>query len=325
MNPTHPAEALRLSIAAVERETRIGKDTLRVWERRYGFPQPERDAHGERLYPPEQVERLHIVRRLLDGGHRPGRVVPLDLASLRELGQTAPEARRAQALSAAPGAAEGKSSATAAEAAEELQAWMLLVRSHVPARLRRALGQALLRRGLASFVVDLAIPFMHAVGEAWAQGRLAVFEEHLASDVLETTLRSALAATPEPGTASAPRVLLSTLQGETHGLGLLMADALFSVEGCACMNLGCQTPAQELAAAARAHRADIVVLSSSAAANPAKVAEALAELRALLPASVELWAGMPHAGLRRRGVPGALLLDRLDSIAAQVQRWRTNR
>jgi len=172
-------------------------------------------------------------------------------------------------------------------------------------------------------VVDLAIPFMHAVGQAWAQGRLAVFEEHLASDVLDTTLRSALAAAPEPGTASTPRVLLSTLQGETHGLGLLMADAMFSVEGCACMNLGCQTPSQDLAAAAQALRADIVVLSSSAAANPVKLAEALAELRALLPASVELWAGLPHAGLRRRGVPGVLLLDRLDSIAAQVQRWRS--
>jgi methanogenic corrinoid protein MtbC1 len=213
---------------------------------------------------------------------------------------------------------------TADATAEEIQAWLQLVRDHVPARLRRALGQALLRQGLASFVLDLAIPFLHAVGEAWAQGRLAVFEEHLASDVLDTTLRSALAATPEPGTSSVPRVLLSTLQGETHGLGLLMADALFSVEGCACMNLGCQTPSQDLAAATAAYRADIVVLSSSTAANPVKLAEALAELRALLPAPVELWTGLPHAGLLRRGVPGVRLFDRLDSIASQVQRWRAD-
>jgi hypothetical protein len=27
-----------MNIAAVERETGLGKDTLRVWERRYGFP-----------------------------------------------------------------------------------------------------------------------------------------------------------------------------------------------------------------------------------------------------------------------------------------------
>ena len=50
------------SIAAVERETRLSKDVLRVWERRYGFPQPVRDANGERCYPAEQVDRLRLMR-----------------------------------------------------------------------------------------------------------------------------------------------------------------------------------------------------------------------------------------------------------------------
>ena len=39
------------SIADVERETGLGKDALRVWERRYGFPVPLRDRLGERVYP----------------------------------------------------------------------------------------------------------------------------------------------------------------------------------------------------------------------------------------------------------------------------------
>ncbi|MGE0106807.1 MAG: MerR family DNA-binding transcriptional regulator, partial [Thiomonas sp.] len=51
MNDRTVNTALQLSIAAVERDTGIGKDTLRVWERRYGFPQPHRDASGDRLYP----------------------------------------------------------------------------------------------------------------------------------------------------------------------------------------------------------------------------------------------------------------------------------
>jgi DNA-binding transcriptional regulator YiaG len=44
-------EDVELPIAAVERDTGLSKDTLRVWERRYGFPQPARDGAGERLYP----------------------------------------------------------------------------------------------------------------------------------------------------------------------------------------------------------------------------------------------------------------------------------
>ena len=37
-----------LNIAGAERATGLSKDTLRVWERRYGFPTPHRDAAGER-------------------------------------------------------------------------------------------------------------------------------------------------------------------------------------------------------------------------------------------------------------------------------------
>src|SRR5258707_8581705 len=47
-----------LPISAVERETGLAKDTLRVWERRYGFPRPERDSAGDRRYPADQVRQL---------------------------------------------------------------------------------------------------------------------------------------------------------------------------------------------------------------------------------------------------------------------------
>ncbi|WP_300327741.1 MerR family transcriptional regulator, partial [Accumulibacter sp.] len=74
-----------LPIAVVERDTGIGKDTLRVWERRYGFPRPYRDASGDRLYPVDQVERLRLIRRLLDLGYRPGRLVGAEDADLAQL------------------------------------------------------------------------------------------------------------------------------------------------------------------------------------------------------------------------------------------------
>jgi DNA-binding transcriptional MerR regulator len=76
-----------LTISAVERELGIGKDTLRVWERRYGFPNPKRDANGERRYPPDQVARLRLVRRLLDQGMRPHQLLSLPADALEDGGQ----------------------------------------------------------------------------------------------------------------------------------------------------------------------------------------------------------------------------------------------
>lgn len=73
--PTEPRNSPLLTISAVERETGLSKDTLGAWERRYGFPIPERDARGDRRYPPQQVERLRKIKRLVDHGFRPSKIM----------------------------------------------------------------------------------------------------------------------------------------------------------------------------------------------------------------------------------------------------------
>lgn len=299
-----------LTIAAVERDTRISKDTLRVWERRYGFPQPLRDTNGERLYPAEQVERLRHIKRLMDMGYRPGRIVGMGLAELLAMDIVATP-------DSLPRTEEGL------RRRQELEHLLALLLSHDVQALRRTLGQALLRRGVGAFIKDIAVPLLVDVGEAWSRGQVAVFEEHVCSQALETVLRSSLSMHPELKDEPRPRVLLVTFPFEAHGLALLMAEALFSVEGCLCMNLGTQTPLSDMTLAAKAHRADIVALSFSAAVSPHQWVEALNDLRAALPPNVEIWAGTTAAmSVQRRVGEGVLLLNRLDAIGPEVARWR---
>src|ERR1044071_8582454 len=73
------------NISAVERDTGLSKDTLRMWERRYRFPTPLRDANGERIYTASEVEKLRLIKRLMDRGHRPGRVIARSLEELSAL------------------------------------------------------------------------------------------------------------------------------------------------------------------------------------------------------------------------------------------------
>ena len=94
-SPSTSSEPLA-SIAATERDTGLSKETLRVWERRYGFPAPMRDAGGERGYPADQLAKLRLVKRLIDAGHRPGRIVSLDMTELRALAEGAAPPRRAR-------------------------------------------------------------------------------------------------------------------------------------------------------------------------------------------------------------------------------------
>lgn len=302
------------SIAAVERDTGLSKDTLRVWERRYGFPQPARDAFDERLYPPEQVERLRLVRRLLDAGHRPGRVVALDLPALQAL-----------AVPAVAVATEGVARHAQAGPAvlPDVAACLALVQRHDAPGLRRQLAQAALRLGLLQFVTGLVAPLTTAVGDAWMQGRFQVFEEHLYTECVTGVLRGAIASVPAHPDAAGPRVLLTTFPGEPHAIGLLMVEALLALEGCACLSLGTQTPVPEIAAAALAHRADIVALSFTPVQGASAVLAALRELRQTLPAAVTVWAGGNCPALDRQGVvAGVLRLHALERLPEQVALWR---
>jgi hypothetical protein len=71
-------------IGAVSRLTGVPADTLRVWERRYRVVAPLRSDTGTRLYGPEDVSRLTLIKRLVDRGDAIGSVANLSLDQLRE-------------------------------------------------------------------------------------------------------------------------------------------------------------------------------------------------------------------------------------------------
>jgi len=133
MNARAAAVPVCLTIASVERDTGLSKDTLRVWERRYGFPAPGRDALGERLYPLDQVDKLRTLKRLLDLGHRPGRVVGLPIEELQRLAQASAGAslRNAQPV----------------HTQDDLDGLLRLLTAHHFDELRGQLSQLLLRMG----------------------------------------------------------------------------------------------------------------------------------------------------------------------------------
>jgi DNA-binding transcriptional MerR regulator/methylmalonyl-CoA mutase cobalamin-binding subunit len=294
------------TISDVERDTGVAKETLRVWERRYDFPQPLRDPNGERIYPIEQVHKLRLVKRLIDLGFRPGKVIKYSTDELQAL------------TGKATGHANGASST-----APELQTYLELCKSHQMEALRRKLSQALLMMGLKSFVIELVAPLTTLVGEAWASGVLATFEEHLYTESLTVVMRSAVFAMPQANAsnAGAPRIMLTTLPQERHGLGLLMAEAMCVAEGAHCISLGVQTPLLDIVEAARVQRVDIIALSFSVAMNPRQALDGLAELHTRLSGSAELWAGGGNAALKRRRPPYVRVFALAD-ISAAIAEWR---
>ncbi|NDC61292.1 MAG: MerR family transcriptional regulator [Betaproteobacteria bacterium] len=309
MNLRNPNQSLNLSIAAVERDTGIGKDTLRVWERRYGFPQPLRDEFDERSYPLEQVEKLRIIKRLLDQGQRPGRIVTLPIEELQKLSYS-------QMYSPQGLAGINEAHGT------DLRSYMASLLRHDLDALRRGLHQALASMGINQFVTELVAPLNMLVGDAWMRGELEVFEEHLYTECITSVMHQAIHQVNTSSQKSAPTVLLTTFPQEQHGLGLLMVECLLALQGCHCLSLGVQTPLHDIARAAAAHHVNVVALSFSSSLNQKQLIDGLAELRKKLPESMEIWAGGSNPVLSRRPPAKVCVLSSLDQIAQQVQRWR---
>jgi DNA-binding transcriptional MerR regulator/methylmalonyl-CoA mutase cobalamin-binding subunit len=307
-----PVAEPTLPIAAVERDTGLSKDTLRMWERRYGFPSPQRDAQGERAYPMAQVERLRLIRRLIDAGHRPSRVMALDGPAVEAL---LDKARRTEAAGAA--------AATVGQ--RRLPEILAALQRFDLQALRLDLQGDLARLGLERFVRDLLAPACTGVGEAWLHGEIAVHQEHAFTEIVERLLHQALLTLPPVPASAGPRVLLTTLPGEPHGLGLLMAEAQLVLEGAVCIPLGLQTPLPEIVAAAAAHRVDIVALGLSGCSPERSLVATLQRLRQALPRSVALWAGGRAPALRRRRLVGINVVTELHDVPAALQAWRNHR
>lgn len=287
-----------LPIGAVERETGIPKDLLRMWERRYGFPEPGRDGQGDRLYPREQVDKLRQVRRLMDLGFRPGKVIglpPDQLALMLDAHQPA---------------------WTPSPACADLIA---LLRGSDGGAVRDYLQRQLAVLGLRPFVGQFLLEANLLVGDAWMRGEIEVYEEHLYTELVNRVLREALQRFSLPMVP--PRVLLTTWPGEQHQLGILMVEVFLRLAGAEVLPFGVEMPGTDIVKAAHKYGVDVVALSFSAAFDD-DLADTLRPLVAALPRGTEIWlGGQGCRGLKSQA--GAWhVMATLDELEGRVAAWR---
>ncbi len=295
--------SVMLPINAVERETGVSKELLRMWERRYRFPEPLRDDQGDRIYPMDQVNKLRLLRRLIDLGFRPGKIISLSSEELERLLR-----------------AQGKDNT---EAFPELENELLgVLKSRDPTQVRDYLSHQLIRMGLQSFILEFLQHANAIVGDAWMRGQVEVHEEHLFTEQVQTLVRHAIGGL-SPST-QAPRVMLTTPPDEAHTLGLLMVEALLRLDNVDVVCYGAQMPVREAAQAVSKHKMNIIAVSFSASCPTSKAIDYLEELRFRLPLAVEIWGGGAALRSTRRSVEAVQFFHDLPGIRRAVTSWRHN-
>lgn len=308
--PHETGEEALLGIGALSKASGIPMDTLRTWERRYGFPAPHRTAGNQRLYPASTLERLFLIARALDLGHRAASVVPA----------TADALLRLPGMTAAPDAAPQPPVPRTADDAPQpsagwLAQWMACVQALDASGLDQELRRSWSQLGALAFLTQRTGPFLESVGESWAVGAITVAHEHFASERLRDFLAGIWA--PMAVENRGPTVLCTTLPGDQHVLGLHMVACVAAMAGLRVVFLGADLPIVDIARAAR-QTALAVLVSVSSASDPAMASAHLSTLRRLLPQEIAILVGGKGAPGPTDGVRHVTELSALWSWASDV-------
>ena len=255
----------------IERETGFGKEQLRKWRQRFGFPPKESNVEGKIAYSDQTVEQLHLIRRLLEAGFRPAQVVGktvLELEKLKlELGLNAVVYTPDESI-------------------------VLLIEYIKLNDLKGFLSILMKKRGkqiMLDFVQNTIAPLMIGIGEAWRRDEIDIHHEHLCSAHIERYLHAEiLRLRPREGL---PVILLALPPGEHHLLGLLIAEAVLAEEGATTINIGSGIPLNNLKLAAITCKADVVALSFSFAHPSKDILPTILHFRRLLPPEIQIWVG----------------------------------
>ena len=272
--PTEPAEVSvpvadtrgALHIREVVRIAGLRREQLYMWQRRYGFPAPLRDSFGDRVYPPDQVARLKLIKQLLSEGWRAGAVVPLTESVLQSmLGLTVEDP---------------------APLPHEIETGVQLLAQHRIGELQNHLSKLLVSQGTRKFLEATLIPLNEAVHERVVRGEMENFQELRFADLAQRLLRD-VTRLVRP-TRDARQVLLATPPNDPNQLGLAILELLLFTEGVNCLTLGAGVPAQEIAGAAAAYKASVVVLLFDRGISGKIAGQEIRSLRAQLVRSIPL-------------------------------------
>lgn len=291
-------------IGAVVRTTGISPHTLRIWERRYDIVEPLRTQAGGRLYRDGDIEKLRIVKFLVDHGHPIGQVAQL---STRQLTHLAKRDGSVQVKARHP--------EPSPDIARIRQALIDALRSLDIARADALLGEAYLGLGARLLALDLLVPLLIQIGDEWASLRYDVFQEHAATVVVRNYLGSLLRTLAT--VAKSDAVISVTLPGELHELGALMAALISTTRGYRTFYLGPNLPTVQIATAVTKCRARIVLIS---VINPldAKGHAELDSLRKRLDPRVEIFVGGRGITTHTKTIKGVVFLPDLRALDARL-------
>lgn len=233
------------TIKDIENLTGIKSHTLRIWEQRYGIPNPKRTDTNIRYYDDQDLKLLLNVSLLNKQGHKISHLTSLTKEELEKLALA-----HCQNVD---------------DTSIQLDSLMKAMFNLDEAAFEKILSSHLLNFGLEHTMSNLFFPFLKRIGILWQTGQVNPAYEHFMSNLIRQKLVVAIdtqVITPVP---DAKKFVLFLPEGEMHELGLLLANYILRARGHQTIYLGQNLPYTDLESILGQYQFDCIlsVLTSS--------------------------------------------------------------
>ena len=253
----------KYTVNEVEERTKVPATTLRQWERRYGFPLPERSESGYRMYSERDLKQILAMKRHIEDGVPASRAAEL----VQQLGVASQGPRPVSDLS--------REFTEALVALDDARADDILSEAHA-------------LHPVETVMLDIMQSAIVDIGERWHRGEIRTTTEHFASQYVQGRLRSLLKLSPNIKRAAA--IIVACAPGDQHELGALMLAVMLRRSGYRVYYIGADTPVSDLADMAKTVKPTAVMVSAS---TQPSVKQLMAERGHLLKmAPVTIFGGM---------------------------------
>ncbi len=111
----------------------------------------------------------------------------------------------------------------------------------------------------SDFFDKILRPVMYKIGEDWADNKISIATEHVASNVAQTLVKIIM--DKVSGSANKKKILVCVPLGEEHHLGCDVLETYLSIKGFKVYNIGTSIPTESILSFIEYNKPDIVMVS----------------------------------------------------------------
>jgi DNA-binding transcriptional MerR regulator len=253
------------TIKDLEKISGIKAHTIRIWEQRYQFLQPQRTETNIRTYSGDELKTILNVSLLNKYGFKISHIDKMSAEQMEEkiLSLNQIDAQRERVVNAL------------------IKEMVSLNMANFERQMDTYIGQ----KGIEKTIIEIIFPFMERVGILWVTNHINPAQEHLATNVIRQKIILGIEKLP-PVLNYSKRIVLFMPEGEYHEIGLLYVHFLLKQRGFYIDYLGANVPMVDLKYLSEFHKVDYLYCHLTSPARNFKINkffDQLAEVSKIIP------------------------------------------